>query len=128
MALAKCPKHGFSAVITISKNLKEIALKKENLNRLVMLVYEYENEPGNIDCRLYYFFTPDEAKKLSIPNPGLILRFNINAEIEPKDPYELVIREMTAMCSKCFYDNYGSLVKDAMKEYDNIKVKYLGYS
>jgi hypothetical protein len=130
MALAKCPKHGFSSSIAISKELKEIALRKEKLNHLVMLVYEYEYEydPGDINCRLYYFFSPNESEKLNIPDPGLILRFNINAKDEPEDPYELVIRNISAMCSKCFSETYDDLVKNVMSKYEDIKVLYLGYS
>lgn len=127
MGLAKCSKHGFSPVILIGKDLKSIALQKGKLNHLVMLVYEFEYDPGDISSQLYYYFSPDEAEKINIPSPGLILRINVNAEIEPKDPYESVIREMAAMCSKCFSETYDQLLNDVTNKYADMKIEYLGY-
>lgn len=119
----KCEKHGHCSSIKIGNNLKQMALKNEKLSSLVAIVYE--GIPGDKSSRIRFTFSPDEAKKYNIPVPGVIIRFNLELEYDPEDPFDRAVKDTSVMCYECFKDLYSNQLIEMENRYDEFEELYL---
>ena len=120
MGLVICPMHGKNGLITMGKDLYQKAINREKVDYIVEIIYDF-----GFDDKYGYFFSSDEAERFNIPYPGIILKFNMDSDDEPEDPFKII--EITGMCSKCFYEVYNDLVKDLRKKNNEYRELLLGF-
>jgi hypothetical protein len=118
-----CDKHGNGPSIKIGNGLKEMALNGERLSHLVAIIYE--GFPGDKNSRIRFTFSPEEADKYNIPFPGVIIRFNLDLDYDPEDPFEEATKNTSVMCYECFKDLYREQLDELEKRCDDFKDLYL---
>lgn len=114
-----CEKHGKGPSIKIGNDLKKAALKKKKVSGLIAIVYE--SIPGDKSSRIRFIFSPNEAKKYNIPIPGVIIRFNLELEYDPEDPFESAVKNTSVMCYECFKELYRTQLIEMENRYDEFK-------
>ena len=118
-----CEKHGHSPSIKIGNDLKKMAFNNERLSSLVAIIYE--GIPGDKSSRVRYTFSPAEAEKFHIPFPGVIIRFNLELEYDPEDPFEEAVKSTSIMCYQCFEDLYRKQLMEMGRRCDEFEELYL---
>lgn len=124
MMIFKCPNHDISASVEVGKKLKASIDTGKKFNHLVSIIYDFT--PGEEGGAIEYIFSPEEAIEYSIPDPGIIITFDMDTDEDPPDPFEEAKKNMTIMCYKCFEDVYKSELSELRQNRNKLKKLILG--
>ena len=102
----KCPIHGNSASVNLSKRLYQVYSSGEVGNtRICRLAYQTSKDPE--DTIASYYLTKEESEEWGMEFPTTIV-VDTGENDNAVDPFEGIHQGFTIMCSSCFFEFFSA--------------------